>query len=58
MEEFIRSVTEQIRCVKARDGIAKELSDHIEDQAAAYEEAGESHEEAVIRAVREMGDPV
>ena len=57
-ELFIRNVTEQIRCVKARDGIAKELSDHIEDQAAVYEEAGESHEEAVIRAVREMGDPV
>lgn len=58
MEEFIRSVTEQIRCVRARDGIAKELSDHIEDQTAAYEEAGESHEEAVKRAVQEMGDPV
>ncbi len=58
MEEFIRSVTEQIRCVRARDGVARELSDHIEDQAAAYEEAGESHEEAVAKAVREMGDPV
>lgn len=58
MEEFIRSVTEQIRCVRARDGVAKELSDHIEDQTAAYEEAGVSHEEAVKRAVREMGDPV
>lgn len=58
MEEFIRSVTEQIRCVRARNGVAKELSDHIEDQTAAYEEAGESHEDAVKRAVREMGDPV
>lgn len=58
MEEFIRSVTEQIRCVRARAGVAKELSDHIEDQSAAYEEEGESHEEAVKRAVREMGDPV
>lgn len=58
MEEFIRSVTEQIRCVRARAGVAKELSDHIEDQAAAYEEEGEPREEAVMRAVREMGDPV
>lgn len=58
MEEFIKSVTEQIRCVRARAGVAKELSDHIEDQAAAYEEKGESHEEAVKRAVQEMGDPV
>lgn len=57
-EAFIGSVTEQIRCVRARDGIARELSDHITDQAAAYEEAGEAHEDAVERAVREMGDPV
>lgn len=57
-EDFIGSVTEQIRCVRARDGIARELSDHITDQAAAYEEAGEVHEHAVERAVREMGDPV
>ncbi len=58
MEEFIRKVTEQIRCVRARDGVAKELTDHIEDQAAAYEIAGDVHEEAVRKAVLEMGDPV
>lgn len=58
MEEFIRNVTGQIRCVRARDGVARELSDHIEDQAAAYEAEGESHEKAVVKAVREMGDPV
>lgn len=57
-ELFIKNVTEQIRCAKVRDSIAKELSNHIEDQTAAYEEAGESHEEAVRRAVQEMGDPV
>lgn len=58
MDEFIRNATEQIRCVKARGYVAKELSDHILDQAAAYEEQGASHEEAVGKAVREMGDPV
>lgn len=58
MEAFIRSVTDQIRCVRARDGVARELADHIEDQAAAYEETGDAHEEAVRKAVREMGDPV
>lgn len=57
-ESFIRNVVEQIRCVRARDGIAKELSDHIEDQTAAYEERGVPHEDAVKRAVQEMGDPV
>lgn len=58
MEEFIRNAAEQIRCVKARGYVAKELSDHILDQAAAYEERGVSREEAVGKAVREMGDPV
>lgn len=57
-ESYIRNATEQIRCVRARDGIAREISDHITDQAAAYEAKGESHEEAVKKAVREMGDPV
>lgn len=57
-EVFIRNVTEQIRCIRARDGIARELSDHIADQAAAYEEVGDSHEDAVKRAINEMGDPV
>lgn len=58
MEEFIRNITDQIRCVRARDAVAKELSDHIKDQAETYEEAGMEHEEAVRMAVREMGDPV
>ena len=58
MEEFIRNITEQIRCVRAREAVAKELSDHILDQAAAYEKDGEDHEAAVAQAVRGMGDPV
>lgn len=57
-ELFIKNVAQQIRCVKAREGIERELSDHIADQTAAYEETGETHEEAVRRAVQEMGDPV
>lgn len=58
MEEFIKVLTEQIRCVKARDGVAKELIDHIQDQAECYEDSGMSHEEAMQAAVKEMGDPV
>ncbi len=58
MEEFIRQITEQIRCVRVREYVAKELRDHITDQAAAYEEKGASHDEAVRKAVQEMGDPV
>lgn len=37
-ELFIKNVAQQIRCVKAREGIERELSDHIADQTAAYEE--------------------
>ena len=40
MEEFIRILTDQIRCAKARDGVARELSSHILDQAQAYEQSG------------------
>lgn len=58
MEEFIKTLTEQIRCAKARAGIARELSDHIMDQTEAYEQSGMEHDKAVARAVREMGDPV
>lgn len=58
MEEFIKTLTEQMRCVKARDGVARELSDHIADQTEAYEQSGIEHDQAVERAVREMGDPV
>lgn len=58
MEEFIKTLTEQIRCARARDGVARELSDHILDQAEAYEQSGMEHDKAVTKAVREMGDPV
>lgn len=58
MEEFIRILTEQIRCVKARAGVAREMQDHIEDQMACYEESGMSHATAEAEAVKQMGDPV
>lgn len=58
MDEFIKTLTEQIRCVKARTNVAQEVSAHILDQAAAYEESGISHDKAMEKAVLEMGDPV
>lgn len=58
MNEFIKRLTEQMRCVKAREGVAREVSDHILDQAAAFEETGMEHDQAVEMAVHEMGDPV
>ncbi len=58
MEEFIKTLMEQIRCVRAREGVARELSNHIIDQTEAYERTGMTHDQALERAVHEMGDPV
>lgn len=56
-EEYTQIVSDQIRSKKARSVVVKELQDHIMDQAAAYEAEGQSKEEALDRAVIEMGDP-
>jgi cell division protein FtsW (lipid II flippase) len=58
MEEYIRTLTEQIRCVKARDGVADEIRNHITDQTQAYEQEGMLKSEALEEAVKQMGDPV
>ncbi len=58
MEEYLDTVTEQIRCARARDFVREEMEAHIRDQAEAYEAEGLFPEEALERAVREMGDPV
>lgn len=58
MDEFIKTLTDQMRCVKAREGVAREVSDHILDRAEAYEQSGVEHDNAVEMAVHEMGDPV
>ena len=34
--EYLKTITEQIRCEKAREGIAKELNGHIEDQKETF----------------------
>lgn len=57
-QEYIGLVTLQMRCKKARDMVALELQNHIEDQTEAYEEFGLTHNEAEARAVEQMGDPV
>jgi cell division protein FtsW (lipid II flippase) len=58
IEEYITTLTDQIRCKKARQSVAREIKDHITDQSEAYEEMGLSHEQAQEKAVMEMGNPV
>ena len=58
LDEYLNIVSEQIRYTKIRGTVAEELKNHILDQAEAYEACGAFPEEALERAVREMGDPV
>ena len=58
LDEYLETVSEQIRYAKIRPTVTEELKHHILDQAEAYEECGAFPKEALERAVREMGDPV
>lgn len=58
LEEYLTVVTEQIRCKKAREMVSEELKGHILDQAEAFEAEGMFEDDALEKAVREMGDPV
>ena len=58
MDEYLKTLLEQIRCKKARPYVKKEFQDHIEDQIEANMHAGMDREQAEREAVRDMGDPV
>lgn len=58
MEEYLNKVTEQMRCKKARASVAGELKNHILDQMEAYKQEGMEEEDALDKAIIEMGDPV
>lgn len=57
-EEYLKILTEQIRCKKARPAVCTEIRTHIEDQKSAFMAEGLSETEAEAAAVLEMGDPV
>ena len=46
MDEYLKTLLEQIRCKKARPYVKKELQDHIEDQIEANMQAGMDREQA------------
>ena len=58
IEEYLNKVTEQIRCKKAHESVEGELKNHILDQMEAYKQKGMDEEEALDKAIIEMGDPV
>ena len=55
MHEYLSELTGQIRSKKARQEVAREIQNHIEDQAKAYENEGRTRDEALKEAVRQMG---
>lgn len=58
MDEYLKTVLEQIRCKKARPYIRQELQDHIKDQIEENVHAGMDCESAERAAVKDMGDPI
>ena len=57
-QEYLNSLSEQIRCKRAIPYVTKELEDHIEDQKEYFIAQGIEETEAEEMAVAEMGDPV
>ena len=57
-EEYLKTLTDQIRCKMAREAVRDELLCYIEDQKAAFISEGMEQDEAEEAAVLEMGDPV
>lgn len=58
LSEYIETVTGQMRCKRARAAVARELTQHIEEQKQAYMEQGMEEALAEAEAVRQMGDAV
>ena len=55
---YLRLLTKSVNDYQARELIASEIIDHIDDQKAAYMEEGMSEQEAEEKAVLSMGDPL
>jgi cell division protein FtsW (lipid II flippase) len=58
VEEYLSTLKDQIRDKNAKDMVAAEYLCHIEDQATAFQNAGMERDQALLKAVEEMGDPV
>lgn len=58
INEYLKTVCEQIRWKKAHRVISKELEDHIVDQKDAFISQGMAEDVAIEKAIQEMGDPI
>ena len=57
-EEYMASLTEQIHDKRAKQLVAQEIANHIEEQAEMYEADSIERVKALQEAVRQMGNPV
>lgn len=58
VSQFLNEVTDQISWKPLRPSIRLELEEHIEDLADELKSEGIESEEAILQAVRQMGDPI
>lgn len=58
IKNYLDTVCEQIRFQKAHDSIKQELQNHISDQSDAFIEEGLDEQQAIQKAIHEMGDPI
>lgn len=58
MEEYLKTLLEQIRCKQARGMVKEEIRGHMEEQIAENLANGMDEKQAVAEAVKDMGDPV
>lgn len=58
MEEYLKTLLEQIRCKKAHASIYHEIKNHIEEQMEENEAQGMNKEDALKETLQDMGDPV
>lgn len=58
MEEYLKTLLEQIRCKQARGMVEEEIRGHIEEQIAENLAGGMEESQAAEEAVKDMGNPV
>ena len=58
LDAYLNQAGAQIRWRRARKSLLQELGHHVADQELAYRAEGAPEDEALDRAVAEMGDPV
>lgn len=58
VNQYIKTVCNQIRFKKAHNCLSDEIKNHIEDQYDTYIQNGLEEQSATIKAIEQMGDPV